>query len=220
MTHPESKRSAKAQEIVQAALETFDRHGFQATSLEQIAGHAGIGKSTLYEYFNSKEELFIAAVQEASNQWLNLITGIAAEADDAIERLRRVADTFIGNPLGACVGDKRLLMEIIMQTVMEGGVFYQRNGIVRDIHKRIIRMIADFLLEGVSTGQLNPIIARDAERFAINFLAFLDGMKIYSMAATEYIDINAQIEFFMDHLSPLLQQGQTSLTPVVANLKP
>lgn len=219
MTQPESKRSAKAHEIIQAALETFDRHGFQTASLEQIAGRAGIGKSTLYEYFKSKEELFIAAVEEASEQWLDLITRIAADTDDAIERLRRVADTFIDNPLGACVGDKRLLMEIIMQTIMEGGVFFQRNEIVRNIHRRIIRMIADFLLEGVSTGQLNPVIARDAERFAINFLAFLDGMKMYSMAAADYIDINAQIKFFLDHLSSLLQQGETSLTPKVVNLE-
>lgn len=219
MTQPESKRSTKAQEIVQAALETFDRHGFQAASLEQIAGRAGIGKSTLYEYFKNKEELFIAAVQEASDQWLDLIRHIAAETDDAIERLRRVADTFIDNPDGACVGDKRLLLEMIMQTVMDGGVFYQRNDIIRDIHQRIIRMIADFLLEGVSSGQLNPAIARDAEKFAINFLAFLDGMKIYAMAAAAYIDVSAQIQFFMNHLSPLLQEGKTSLTPKVVHLK-
>jgi AcrR family transcriptional regulator len=219
MTQPLSRRSAKAQEIVQAALETFDRHGFQTTGLDQIAGRVGIGKSTLYEYFKSKEELFIAVVQEASEQWLNLIRHIATETDDAIERLRRVADTFIDTPQGACVGDKRLLLEIIMQTVMEGGVFYQRNEIIRDIHQRTIRMIADFLLEGVSSGQLNPVIARDAEKFAINFLAFLDGMKIYSMAAAEYIDVGAQIQFFMNHLSPLLQQGKTSLTPKVVHLK-
>jgi AcrR family transcriptional regulator len=219
MTQPLSKRSAKAQEIVHAALETFDRHGFQTAALEQIALRAGIGKSTLYEYFKSKEELFVAAVEEASEQWLDLITRIATETDDAIERLRRVADAFIDNPLGACVGDKRLLLEIIMQTVMEGGVFYQRNEIIRDIHQRIIRMIADFLLEGVSNGQLNPVIARDAEKFAINFLAFLDGMKIYVMAAADYIDVGAQIQFFMDHLSPLLQQGKTSLTPTAVHLK-
>jgi AcrR family transcriptional regulator len=217
MTAPASKKSIKAQEIVLAALEVFDRHGFQAASLEHIAGQAGIGKSTLYEYFKSKEELFIAVVQEACEQWLNRIAEIAAATGDPIERLTRVADEFIQCSESACAGDQRLFFEIVMQTIMAGGVFYKRHHIIRDLHRRLIHAIADFLLEGVSSERLKPTVARDAEKFAVNFLAFLDGMKIYAMAAADYIDIGAQIRFFMNRLTPLLQMGNPVRTRTAPN---
>ena len=130
------KRSAKARKIVDAALVQFERHGFQATSLEQIAAEADMGKSTLYDYFKSKEELFTAAIEAASDQWISAIERIIAENDDPLERLEHFTETILGfaDDNHACrhVNDQRLFIEIFMQTVMAGGVFYQRRNIIRE----------------------------------------------------------------------------------------
>lgn len=52
-------------EILQAACEEFQKSGLQETSVSDIARRANIGKSTIYEYYPSKEEL----VKEAG-KWL------------------------------------------------------------------------------------------------------------------------------------------------------
>lgn len=204
MPHVSKKRSAKARKIVTAALAQFERHGFQATSLEQIAAQAGMGKSTLYDYFRNKEEIFMAAIEEASDQWFGIMEQISSETDDPMERLKRVAETVLGFIEREGASDHRLFIEILMQTIMKGGIFYKRSDIIRLLHQRVIRLVTNILLEGVSQGHLRPEIACHAEKLAINFLAFLDGMKYFALVAAEYIDIRAQIDFFMNHLTPLL----------------
>jgi AcrR family transcriptional regulator len=43
--------------IVDAAMELFFEHGYDATTMEDIAAHASIGISTLYRYFPTKDQL-------------------------------------------------------------------------------------------------------------------------------------------------------------------
>lgn len=45
-------------EIMQAAFKVFNRHGFHEAKMGEIAQKAGIGKGTIYEYFDSKKDLF------------------------------------------------------------------------------------------------------------------------------------------------------------------
>lgn len=44
-------------DIIQAALEAFDRDGFDAAKISDIANRAGVAKGTLYLYFDSKADL-------------------------------------------------------------------------------------------------------------------------------------------------------------------
>ena len=53
-------RARRRQEILKAATEEFSRCGFEGTRIDAVAKRAGIGKSTVYEYYPSKEELLYA----------------------------------------------------------------------------------------------------------------------------------------------------------------
>ena len=48
--------------IVEAALDLFARHGFDAVRVEQIAAAVGIKAPSLYKHFRSKQDIFDAAV--------------------------------------------------------------------------------------------------------------------------------------------------------------
>ena len=52
-------------EIVAAALEVFSEHGFARARLDDIAKAAGVSKGALYLYFETKQDLFRAVVQDA-----------------------------------------------------------------------------------------------------------------------------------------------------------
>ena len=58
------RKTARPSEIVTAALEVFAEKGFAAAKLEDIAARAGISKGALYLYFDTKDDLFRAVVQE------------------------------------------------------------------------------------------------------------------------------------------------------------
>lgn len=48
--------------IVQAALDLFLEQGYAATSMDAVAGQAGVTKQTVYRYYPSKEDLFSAVM--------------------------------------------------------------------------------------------------------------------------------------------------------------
>ena len=53
----------RPEEIAAAALRVFAKRGLHQTTLDDVAKEAGVSKGTIYLYFKSKEELFIAAAQ-------------------------------------------------------------------------------------------------------------------------------------------------------------
>ncbi|MEO0568070.1 MAG: TetR/AcrR family transcriptional regulator [Pseudomonadota bacterium] len=61
---PRRRKEARPAEIVVAGIIEFEEHGFAGAKLSRIAQKAGIAKSTIYLYFESKEALFIAAIEE------------------------------------------------------------------------------------------------------------------------------------------------------------
>src|ERR1700679_3834721 len=63
-TAPTGEDSAKRRQIVQGARSIFLAQGFDAASMNDIARSAGVSKGTLYVYFDNKEQLFQAIVQE------------------------------------------------------------------------------------------------------------------------------------------------------------
>src|SRR5689334_12394519 len=64
-----AKRSDDTREqIIHAAAELLATQGYTATSLEQVAAHAGITKGTIYYHFESKEALYWAVVEPAAGR--------------------------------------------------------------------------------------------------------------------------------------------------------
>lgn len=60
------KTEAKRQEIIKAASETFRELGFERASMSKICTRFGGSKTTLYNYFSSKEELFFEVISIAN----------------------------------------------------------------------------------------------------------------------------------------------------------
>lgn len=58
------RKEARPSELLAAALELFVEKGFAATRLEDVASRAGVAKGTLYLYYENKEALFKAVIQE------------------------------------------------------------------------------------------------------------------------------------------------------------
>jgi len=60
----EKIRQERSQSIIQAALKLFAEEGFANTTVSQIAREADISKGLIYNYFNGKEHLLRAVIQE------------------------------------------------------------------------------------------------------------------------------------------------------------
>ena len=57
-TRKERQREANKSEILDAAAKVFLKYGFQGATMEKIAAEADFSASSLYHYFQSKEEIY------------------------------------------------------------------------------------------------------------------------------------------------------------------
>jgi TetR/AcrR family transcriptional regulator, mexJK operon transcriptional repressor len=57
--------TAKRRVIAKAATAVFLRDGYAAASMDEITAAAGVSKQTVYNHFGSKEQLFLAVIQQA-----------------------------------------------------------------------------------------------------------------------------------------------------------
>ena len=72
-------RGNTKQEILDASLELFSVHGFEATSISQIADAVGIRKASLYSHFENKQSILDTLVKDVLEQYLE--HSIFARAD-------------------------------------------------------------------------------------------------------------------------------------------
>lgn len=76
------------EQLVQAARLVFARYGFKKTSLDDIAREARKGKSTIYYYFKSKDEIFKAVIDAEAEIRVKAIEEQISGISDSQEKLR------------------------------------------------------------------------------------------------------------------------------------
>lgn len=83
--------------IIEAALEHFSTYGFEGSSTRAIARSAGVSQSLVLYHFRTKEDLWIAAVNDAHTKYGQEIRAQIAKAEgkDAAEQLRIFIDSFV-----------------------------------------------------------------------------------------------------------------------------
>jgi AcrR family transcriptional regulator len=64
------------QKIVEETLRLFESQGFHGTSVESIAKAAGTSRSTLYQYFESKEQIFVELLEECGSALMRVVRRI------------------------------------------------------------------------------------------------------------------------------------------------
>jgi AcrR family transcriptional regulator len=80
-------------DIMRSAEELFMRQGYEKTSIQQIADHAGLTKGALYHYFDSKEALLERMCADHSAVMLYAVRPILEDQDlSCFARIRKVLD--------------------------------------------------------------------------------------------------------------------------------
>ncbi|WP_307870419.1 TetR/AcrR family transcriptional regulator [Saccharopolyspora endophytica] len=80
-------RAERETQILEVAERVFADDGYQATSMDDIAGQVGLSKPMLYEYFGSKEGLLLACLQRSKAELLEATSRAAAEATSPEQKL-------------------------------------------------------------------------------------------------------------------------------------
>ena len=151
-------RQATRARLLAAAAEEFSRAGLERASIDAISLAAGYGKGTIYNYFPSKEELFLAVVEEASAQ-----AGSPGPARDGVPARERLRATLAG--FCAWAGQHGALARVLVRECLMGtpGLYPQVIGAERPLTAGLEAIVRD----GTGRGELRSDIPAEVLALAI-----------------------------------------------------
>ncbi|MFG3201242.1 TetR/AcrR family transcriptional regulator [Streptomyces sp. NPDC048192] len=116
----EELRRRSRERLLQAAVELVDEHGFEATTLGDIADRAGSARGLVSYYFPGKRQLVQSAVHRLMHRTLEEALEREPRTDDGRERLARAIDAILG-----LARDRPVLMRQHMAGLLQAEGFVQ-----------------------------------------------------------------------------------------------
>jgi AcrR family transcriptional regulator len=151
-----SRAERKAQSrrrILEAARDVFFRDGFMAANLDEVAEKAGVAKGTLYRYFESKADLYVAVLADNGNAFTERMREEArAGVGSAMDQLRRISrfyyDYWIRHPeyfqIFWAIDNQPVIGELPEAVVAE----------VTRLWEQSLEVLSDMLQRGIEAGEL------------------------------------------------------------------
>ncbi|MBW2631365.1 MAG: TetR/AcrR family transcriptional regulator [Deltaproteobacteria bacterium] len=81
-------KQEKVDSILDTSRKMFGRYGIQKTSLHEIARMARVAKATLYNYFGSKDQIYLEVLNREVNDIIEKISAAVDEEKSPVEKLR------------------------------------------------------------------------------------------------------------------------------------
>jgi AcrR family transcriptional regulator len=153
LTEEEQQRRRK--EIFDTSVHLFLERGFNETSMREIADAAGIGKSTLYDYFNSKDEVLITYFEEEIQKITDRAKQIT-ELDLTIsEKLRKIMEMH----LEYLVDNKNLYLKLTVEAQRLSFQSQQQIQTARYAYQDMLRALVEAGIQSGEFREVNPLFA-------------------------------------------------------------
>ncbi len=147
--HGAGQDPAKRDQILAGAGRVIGRMGFDAASVTDIAREAGVSKGTIYVYFQGKEDLFEALMEDTRDRLFRALEAELERPGTAREKLlgyaRRLAETLCSDPV---VRAHRVVVAVTERMPELGQRFYERGA------TRGAALIAGFLRAEMAAGRM------------------------------------------------------------------
>ncbi|HSO94909.1 MAG TPA: TetR/AcrR family transcriptional regulator [Acidimicrobiia bacterium] len=96
---PERRRAMTRQHLLDAAAVVFAKNGFHGSTLDEVAATAGFTKGAVYSNFKSKDDLFLALLDERINREFAVFSDVLEQGrleDQGADQLPRVRELLHG----------------------------------------------------------------------------------------------------------------------------
>lgn len=185
-------KDSKRKEIITAAARVFAQDGFARAKMADIAIAADIGKGTIYEYFQSKDELFLAMCQHLV-RWPQDVSpftvyprqGLRDLIDAIVDSYERATDFF------------SVLIDywsiIIRENNAHGALFLSQGENFYDQPRRLLSAV---IVAGQNDGSFREDL--DPEKTGQVIIAGIEGLRIQRTLDSRHVDLQADIGLFTE----------------------
>jgi len=162
----EEEIDRRRHEIFRSSVALIFKQGFAATSMQEIAQSAGVGKSTLYDYFPTKDHVLLFVFEEELELLQENAEGIAAQDIPLQKKLTKILEAH----LEFLIRNKNINREITLQASR-----LEQLGQRRILKKRYAYqdLLRGLLEQGVQEGIFRPVNTRLTVRLLISMVEVL-----------------------------------------------
>jgi AcrR family transcriptional regulator len=166
-------RDRKEKAILEAAAAVFADRGFRTARVADVAERAGVGKGTVYEYFRSKEDLFLRLFDWYTNEAFASMRGeLERPSGSAVDALRRSGETLL-----ASCREMLPFYPLTMEFWSASTAPEFKGRLVdefRTLYRRFRSALAGAIRAGIAQGEIVPQV--DAEGVAAVLVSAYDGL--------------------------------------------
>ena len=135
--------------VTSAAVRVFNRRGYEAASMEDVARETGLTKSSLYYHVASKEELLARALERAFKWLLGVLEEPGARSGTPLERLRHIVYRSVLITL-------EFVQEVELLQRVKGNTPTERQAMAR--RRRFDREVTALVRQAIAAGQIHADI--------------------------------------------------------------
>jgi len=146
------RSDARPGELTAAAFTLFAEQGFAATRLEDVALRAGVSKATIYRYFENKEALFAAVINDAVAPRFAeaeiLLDDFAGSSEDLLRTFFKIIRRGLAGPFPP----------MVKLVISESGNFPELAQLwVELVVKKVFGLVGKIIARGVKEGEFRPV---------------------------------------------------------------
>jgi AcrR family transcriptional regulator len=197
-------RKAKSSDLVHAALSVFAERGYHRATMQQVADRAGVSKGAVYEYFDSKVDLFVRSAETLMHAMFEpALLSLESGPGDVRARVGGFVEQVL-----AGVAAWSSLCASVSQVWAELGADEESplRVLMREQYLSSVGRIAAVFDEAVERGELEPFDTRHA---AMALIAVLDGALLQAIVLGEAAVRDLASPRFRDWCCSLLPASET-----------
>ena len=157
--------------IIEAAKRVFQKWGLHKTTMEDIAHEAGKGKSTLYYYYKSKDEIFEAMItDEFSNIIIKAKTSVS-KVSSSKEKLKKYIATMLTEI------KKTVSVYPLVKGELKGNQYIEK--LRKQLDDKEEQIIMEILKEGFEKGEFNFFNETQLSKAANVIVGTIRGLELY-----------------------------------------
>lgn len=183
--------------IIEAAQNLFEQNGFMETTVDQIAAMAELGKGTIYSYFKSKDEIYIAILEKKLDLLEQKMKEAVVNPESATDALYALYDAFIEYHR-----ERKGFIDTLLVQV-EDQILYRLGGVVGGLRSKAsvwMEIVENTIQWGIERGEFGPV---DVERISKTIVGMILGL----ITQYEMGQIKEDLANFRDAVFKLIFDG-------------
>lgn len=179
----EEYKRKKKKEILAGALACFAKKGFQAATIDDIVAYSGISKGAIYNYFKSKEEIYLELMNEQTKAGNAKIVEEIFNLSSAKEKLEYLFELY--KEMSPFNQERKDKITVHLEFTLHSSRDENLNRILNERGKRFfLDLISNIMEEGQAAGEFRP--DADPIHVASMFWTIMDGAMLHSVLNEEY----------------------------------